>query len=395
LTKTLCLGDSVAKQLPYFKDKSILNQKMKILLIEPYFTGSHAAWAKGYQAFSRHEIDLLSLTGQFWKWRMHGGAVTLAEQFQKMKFKPDQILATDMLDLTTFLSLTRNITHQIPSAFYFHENQLCYPWSPDDRDVIQKRDRHYGFINYTSALAADAVFFNSQFHLNVFFEELPKMLKHFPDHRGLTNVDKIFKKSQVLPLGLDLKKFDQYRPNKKQTGQKPMILWNHRWEYDKNPEDFFNALYAILDLGIEFEVTILGENFSNYPKEFEEAQEKLGNRIVHFGYTDSFEKYAHLLWQADIIPVTSNQDFFGASTVEAIYCGCYPLLPNRLAFPEIIQIDKHQENFYDDFEELVNKLGTAVRQIESSKQQTNCFDVDKYCWENMIDHYDQLFEEMI
>jgi glycosyltransferase involved in cell wall biosynthesis len=395
LTKTLCLGDSVAKQLPYFKNKSILNQEMKILLIEPYFTGSHAAWAKGYQAFSRHDIKILSLTGQFWKWRMHGGAVTLAEQFQKMKFKPDLILATDMLDLTTFLSLTRNITHQIPSAFYFHENQLCYPWSPDDRDVIQKRDRHYGFINYTSALAADAVFFNSLFHLNAFFEELPKMLKHFPDHRGLMNVDKIFKKSQVLALGLDLKKFDHYKTNKIGIGQKPMILWNHRWEYDKNPEDFFNALYAILDLGIEFEVTILGENFSNYPKEFEEAQEKLGNRIVHFGYTDSFEKYARLLWQADIIPVTSNQDFFGASTVEAIYCGCYPLLPNCLAFPEIIQIDKHQENFYENFEELVNKLGTTVRQIESSKQQTNCFDVDKYCWENKIDFYDQLFEEMI
>jgi len=368
---------------------------MKILLIEPYFTGSHAAWATGYQAFSRHEIKILSLTGQFWKWRMHGGAVTLAEQFRKLKFKPDLIIATDMLDLTTFLSLTRNISHNIPSALYFHENQLCYPWSPDDRDVIQKRDRHYGFINYASALTADAVFFNSQFHLKAFFEELPKMLKHFPDHRGLTNVDKIFRKSQVLPLGLDLRKFDQYKTKKKQMDQKPIILWNHRWEYDKNPEDFFNALNMLQDKGVEFNVTILGENFSNYPIEFEEAREKLGDRIVQFGYADSFAKYAHLLWQADIIPVTSKQDFFGASTVEAIYCGCYPLLPNRLAFPEIIQIEKYKDNFYSNFEELVKKIGIIINQIESIRQQKTHINVDKYSWENMVGQYDQLFEEVI
>ena len=80
---------------------------MNVLLIEPYFTGSHAAWAEGYKKHSRHEVEILSLKGQYWKWRMHGGAVTLARLYEKIEKTPDLLLVTDMLDLTTFLALTR------------------------------------------------------------------------------------------------------------------------------------------------------------------------------------------------------------------------------------------------------------------------------------------------
>ena len=103
---------------------------MKILIVEPYYTGSHAAWAEGYSRHSRHDVQVLRLEGQFWKWRMHGGAVTLSRRFLDMSFQPDLILSTDMLDLTTFLALTRTKTAHVPTAVYFHENQITYPWSP-------------------------------------------------------------------------------------------------------------------------------------------------------------------------------------------------------------------------------------------------------------------------
>ena len=158
---------------------------MNILILEPYFTGSHKAWAQGYQKQSKHTVEILNLPGNFWKWRMHGGAVSMANNFLATDFEPDLLLATDMLDLTTFLSLTRHKTSKIPIAIYFHENQLSYPWSPSDRDVMQKRDKHYGFINYVSALTADAVFFNSKYHQDSFLDELKRYLKHFPDHTDL------------------------------------------------------------------------------------------------------------------------------------------------------------------------------------------------------------------
>ena len=115
---------------------------MHIALLEAYDTGSHAAWARGYAAHSAHQISLLTLEGRFWKWRMHGGAVTLARRLRELARQPDLILASDMLDLTTLLSLTRDRTHRTPVALYMHENQLTYPTRPGE-----KRDLHYGYIN--------------------------------------------------------------------------------------------------------------------------------------------------------------------------------------------------------------------------------------------------------
>ena len=117
---------------------------MKILLVEPFFTGSHQLWAEGYQEASKHELRILSLPGRHWKWRMYAGAVELAKQFLALQnYTPDLILATDMLNLTTFLALTRSKTASIPTAIYFHENQITYPWSATDPDISLKRANQY------------------------------------------------------------------------------------------------------------------------------------------------------------------------------------------------------------------------------------------------------------
>ncbi|MFQ5651695.1 MAG: DUF3524 domain-containing protein [bacterium] len=371
------------------------NLFVNILIIEPYLTGSHKAWAEGYQKHSRHRIDLLSLPGNFWKWRMHGGAVTLAREFLCKDLKPDVLLVTDMLDLTTFLALTRKKTTGIATAVYFHENQLAYPWSPQDRDVQKSRDSHYGFINYTTALAADRVFFNSSYNQKSFLNELQRFLKHFPDHKDLRNVERIRAKSTVLPLGLDLARFDRHKREARELNPKtPLVLWNHRWEFDKNPGEFFKALFRLADKGLDFEVALLGECFSRQPEAFLQARERLGARIVHFGYCEGEAEYASWLWRADLLPVTSNQDFFGASVAEAIACGCHPILPRRLAYPELIPAELHNEILYDTFDELLNRLEAAIVAVVP-KDERLARAVRQFDWQTMAQRYDDAFQRMI
>ena len=357
---------------------------MKILIVEPFCKGSHKIWAEGYANSSVHEVIIISLPGRFWKWRMHGGAVTLAKRFHKLGFKPDLILATDMLNLPVFQSLVKP---NCPVAIYFHENQFTYPWSPADKDVELQRDKHYGFINYSSALSADHIFFNSQFHMDSFFTGLEDFLRQFPDYREIQNIESIRGKSSVLHLGLDLKKLDDYKVDK-QAHDIPLILWNHRWEHDKSPEEFFKTLELLSNTCVEFQLAVLGEEFKKELPCFTQARKILKKHIVQFGYAPTFEEYAKWLWKADILPVTSNQDFFGSSIMEAVYCNTIPMLPRRLTYPELFQVDTNPQLYYNDESDLLEKLTTAVQDISKLRRDHFQKIAEKYDWSNMVKVYD-------
>lgn len=294
---------------------------------------------------------------------MHGGAITLARRFLAADSQPELILATDMLDLTTFLALTRSQTAVIPTILYMHENQLTYPLPADGRTgpmrrQLGERDQHYAFINFASMLAANHVFFNSHYHLESFFTALPNFLKHFPEYNELNAIATLKKKSQVLPVGVNFQRLAMGKHTKQQN-EAPLILWNQRWEYDKNPEAFFAALYAAAQAGHAFEVALCGQQYGKRPSIFDDALRQLGRRVIHVGHAD-LPTYRRLLWQADITLSTAHHEFFGISLLEAIYCQTFPLLPQRLSYPELIPAKFHEACLYADEAELAQKLSWAL-----------------------------------
>jgi glycosyltransferase involved in cell wall biosynthesis len=362
---------------------------MDIWLVEPYYTGSHRTWADGYQAHSHHTVRLLTLPGRFWKWRMQGGAITLARNARDLEGRPDLIFVTDMLNLPVFWTLLeRPAWANLPVVLYFHENQLTYPLQPGE-----KRDLHYGFINFVSALQADAVFFNSAYHLEEFLDELPRLLKHFPDYNELWSVDVLRAKAQVLPLGLDLARLDAHRPDRPADGP-PLILWNHRWEYDKDPGTFFRAVYTLAAEGLEFGLILLGESFRNLPGEFLEVRRRLPERIAHFGYAEDVATYARLLWQADMVVSTALHDFFGVAVVEACYCDCFPILPRRLSYPELIPPDWADACFYDSFDGLLGLLRHAILHVDEIRGRGLHDQMARFDWQHLAPCYDDLLEQV-
>ncbi len=356
----------------------------KIAIIEPFFTGSHKKWAEEFTRHSKHQIDIFGLSGRFWKWRMHAGAISLSKKILDSNQDFDVFLVSDFLDLGLFKSLVISKYPKAKFYIYFHENQLTYPWSPTDKDVALKRDNHYAFINYSSALVADKIFFNSKFHKESFIDALPQFLKQFPDEHNIWSINSIQNKSKVLSLALDLPRLNENIQKIEHS-----ILWNHRWEYDKNPETFFKILKKIKDKDIKFKLIVLGEKTNSYPKIFDWAKDYFQEEILHFGYASSRVEYWNWLQKATVLPVTSNQDFFGISIIEALHSNVYPLLPNRLVYPEHIPDNDKDNHLYEtdlDLEERIIRLlnNKSILGYKLPK-------VTRYSWENSIEGYDVMF----
>jgi glycosyltransferase involved in cell wall biosynthesis len=363
-----------------------------IWLLSPYHTGSHRAWAEGYQRHSRHRVELLTMAGRFWKWRMQGGAVELVEQARQRletDAPPHAILATDMLNLPVWLGLLRrSLPSSIPIVLYMHENQLTYPWRPGEAP-----DLTYGMINWLSQLAADRILFNSHFHQESWFDELPRLLKHFPDYNHLEQIGQVTACSSVLPVGIDVRPRVDRRPSTPPEG--PLILWNQRWEYDKRPDRFFALLYRLQADGCAFRLAVAGENFRNTPQEFEEARQRLAQRIVHWGFLPGKDDYNNILNQADLVISTADHEFFGISVLEAVAAGAFPLLPNRLSYPELIPRELHPACFYADEEDLYTRAIHRLRFPRPAPPSLRDYVTANYSWPVAAERYDAVIESVI
>lgn len=349
-------------------------RRLRVLALEPWYGGSHQRFLDGLAAHSRHDVRAVTMTARTWKWRMQGGAVTLAEKAREATadgWTPDVLLASDMVNVPAFLALTRDRFAATPVVFYLHENQLTYPLRPPGPgEEAPKRDYTYAYINYLSALAADRVVFNSQFHHDEFFGALPDLLRRFPDYTHVGTLPGLRAKSSVLRLGLDLAGLDRARPDgeaaRVRDGGPPVLLWNHRWEYDKNPEAFFRVVNRLDDTGVRFRLILAGQTFDEQPEAFQSGFRRYAERVLHYGFAESFEDYARLLHRADVVVSTSTHEFFGISMLEAIHCGCHPVLPNRLTYPELIPESLHYPLLhapvlYETEDELFGVLRSVLR----------------------------------
>ncbi len=315
---------------------------------------------------------------------MLGSALYIAENIPPLE-KYDGIIVTDLFNLADFKAL---VGLQCPPVLaYFHENQMTYPQPPGDKGAFQ-----LGIINITTALVADMVLFNSKMHRDAFLNAVPAFLKRGRDFRPKGIAKKIRKKAGVLYPGITLS-FDGVA--EKQTAP-PLIIWNHRWGFDKNGEMFFSALDALNTSGLDFRLAVMGENFGKIPEAFTIAEAKFKDKILQFGYVHQRVAYEKWLKRGAVIISTSMQENFGISVIEAMIMGCVPLLPNRLSYPEILPEKYHEHFLYKNGDDLIEKLisiisdYTRYEKIQSRLSQ----EMKSFLWENVISRYDSVLDRL-
>ena len=346
---------------------------MKILVLEPYFGGSHQRFLEGLQNTLPYHFHFLTLPARKWKWRMRFSAPWYAEQLNTLTPDFDIILSSTFVDVSTMLGLAPKWLVIIPLLTYFHENQFVYPVQVED-----ERDYHFALTNLTTAASSDRVAFNSCYNLDTFLSGCEDIVKKTPDMK-LDIIDTVRSKSRVLYPGLDFFQLDDATPL--EHDRSPVIVWNHRWEHDKNPEFFFNLLFSLDEEGVAFKLIILGQSFSRQPDIFDKARKRLAHRILHFGYEKKLEKYYALLKRGTLVISTSVHEFFGMSVIEAVRAGCRPLLPRRLSYPEL---------FTEDFLYTDENLETSVKAAfqdgpldnDAAKKMT-----ERFSWSHLKNDY--------
>jgi glycosyltransferase involved in cell wall biosynthesis len=327
---------------------------MRVLFVDPFFSGSHRAFGEGLRERSRNEIELLTLPGGEWRRRMRLGAHELARALERIEGRFDALVATDMLDLPAFLALTRPRFERTPTMLFLHENQLTYP-----RVRGTTLNSWFGAINYVSALAADVAAFNSAFHRDDFLGALRILVEgphNWLDREGIAS---IAEKAAVLPIGVDLSWAVQRIP-RGADGPPPLVLWNHRWEFDKAPDTFARAVAALAAKGVAFELALAGEPGPNPHPAMMELRDGLGPRVRHFGMAASTDEYRRLLSEADVVVSTARHEFFGIGTVEALAAGCIPVAPARFNYPALVPEPLHSTLLWRDEGDLVGKLRAAI-----------------------------------
>jgi glycosyltransferase involved in cell wall biosynthesis len=339
--------------------------ELRVLALEPYDGGSHRAFLAGWCDASRHAWTICGLRPAKWKWRMRHAAVTFADELSARVARGegwDVLFCSDMLNLAEFRGLAPPAVRQLPSVAYFHENQLTYPVR-----VAQERDFHFAMTNMTTALAADAVWFNSAYNRDAFLDALLGLLRRMPDHQPLDAVERIRAKSSVVAPGLEA------FPERSASPPPPLhIIWAARWEHDKDPEGFFAALELLAGRGVDFRLSVVGEQFERSPAVFEAAQRRFAAQIDRWGYQPSRAAYRAALAAAHVFVSTARHEFFGISAAEAIAAGAYPLLPDRLAYPELLEnigLSSPAAHLYDGSrEQLAMRLEALAREIEDVTQ---------------------------
>lgn len=301
---------------------------MRVLLLSAYHSASHQYWCEGLMAaFPDIDWTLKTQPARHFSWRVEASGLlwALADDAD-FECDYDLILATSLSDLTRLRAFRPHLA-AIPTWLYFHENQFAHP-----RSASQATDHQIGwqFLSIQNALCADWLSFNTEFNRRTFLSGARKLLRRFPEKLPGNPIERIEQRSDVLPVPLT----EAFSILRDQAKEADLIVWNHRWEWDKQPERFLAALLQLRDAGIGFRLAMLGSG-GGRNAEFERQRQALGDSIVHWGEAAQSD-YQQWIGRAGVGVSTSLHDFQGLSMLELAQAGAQVVVPHRLAYPEVL-----------------------------------------------------------
>ena len=169
--------------------------------------------------------------------------------------------------------------------------------------------------------------------------------------------------------------------------RKKQVVFSSRWDSEKDPLTFLNIVRQVgaVRPDIKFVITTSAAHLrSNDPFLLKELQSYMAvwkNLEVREGQTK--EQYYATLLESAIQLNTADQDFVSWTLLEATTCGCRPLYPYFLSFPEALAYDHTLMYSKGDSREAAHMIIHNIDQPESRDYSWVYRKYDK-SWERMF-----------
>ncbi len=365
-------------------------EPLDIVVVEPWYGGSHRAWADGLVEHSRHRVRLVTHPDRFWRWRLRGGAVTLASALEvdiALHGPPDVLVVSSLVHGAALLGLARRSVGAVTVLAYVHESQLFYP-TPDGRSP----DTDAAMANWQTMVAADAVWWNSAFHRDTVLQGLPAFLEAAPDLGHDWLIEEVAAKSSVVPVGVEMSGLLGADRPARLSDQAPLVVWNQRWEHDKDPLGWLRIMDRLAAADVPFRLALAGERVRERDEETTRLLDRLADRIELDEFLDG-DRYRQLLLRSDVFLSCARHEFFGISVVEAMAAGCVPVLPDALSHAELVPERWHAAALYEPG--LAQEAVAAVlSDLEGARRRVSGLraEMARFGWDRVRHDYDRGFD---
>lgn len=335
-----------------------------VLAFEAWDAGSHRSVRESIARHGRLDWRFLTRAGRSPRWRLRHAALDFAtssradplETAGEAPLAHDDvaaIFATGMLSLADLRAVLPCTLRNRPFILSMHENQVAYPVSETVPNRTRDRDAHLAFTNLASVEAADRVVWNSRWNLESFIEGMKVVLAHAPEPIDGGWIERLQSRSIVVPPPIETAEIEDamvlhntsildYPDGPTKGPTTTYVAWPHRWEHDKGCEELLELADEAACRedagGPAIRWVILGHRPPDPPEAMKIMLHRHADRIAHAGELDRPE-YLAWLCRCDWVLSTARHEFFGMAVAEALFAGCLPWLPARLAYPELVPTD--------------------------------------------------------
>uniref|UniRef100_A0A8C3YLW9 tRNA-queuosine alpha-mannosyltransferase n=1 Tax=Catagonus wagneri TaxID=51154 RepID=A0A8C3YLW9_9CETA len=347
---------------------------MSILIIEAFYGGSHKQLVDLLQE-ELGDCVLYTLPAKKWHWRARTSALYFLQTIPTSE-RYRILFASSVLNLTELVALRPDLG-KLKKILYFHENQLVYPVKK-----CQERDFQYGYNQILSCLVADVVVFNSVFNMESFLTSIGKFMKLIPDHRPKDLESIIRPKCQVIYFPIRFPDVRRFLPKHKAAHLQKIlslkesgtaapsmaILFQQEQRGSENLLESLDSESGSCDvtqrehLGSSARQESYLKTFSASDNSSSHHEENKQNpRDVSHG-ADEQQKPLHIVWPH--------------RWLEAVYCGCYPLCPKDLVYPEIFPA----EYLYSTPEQLSKRLQNFCKRPDIIRKHLYKGEMAPFSW---------------